>query len=96
MDLLSLMIAKFLPSAVKFVYNWNLRELDNVFNGLTRMNPDHYHTPLQCMRLYIHEINRTFKIEKLKFSKLCTILCTSCNYRKNYFYSFIPLLMSSL
>ena len=60
MDLLSLMIAKFLPSAVKFVYNWNLRELDNVFNGLTRMNPDHYHTPLQCMRLYIHEINRTF------------------------------------
>ena len=36
----------------------------------------------------------TLKIEKLKCSKLCTIL--DCNYRQNYFYSFIPLLMSSL
>jgi hypothetical protein len=36
----------------------------------------------------------TFKIEKLKCSKMCTILV--CNYRKYYSYSFIPLLMSSL
>ena len=36
----------------------------------------------------------TLKIQKLKCSKLCTIL--DCNYRQNYFYSFIPLLLSSL
>ena len=60
MDLHKQMIQKFLPSAVKFVYNWNLRELDNVFNGLTRMNPDHFQHPSVVLRLYIHEINRTF------------------------------------
>ena len=60
MDLHKQMIQKFLPSAVKFVYNWNLRELDNVFNGLTRMNPDHFQNPSAVLRLYIHEINRTF------------------------------------
>ena len=26
---------KFMPSAVKFVYNWNMRELSNVFQGIT-------------------------------------------------------------
>ena len=60
LDLHQKMIKKFLPSAIKFVYNWNLRELDNVFNGLTRMTPSYYTTPLDCLRLYIHEINRTF------------------------------------
>jgi dynein heavy chain len=27
----SLVLSKFLPSAVKFTYNWNMRELTNVF-----------------------------------------------------------------
>ena len=34
----------------------------------------------------------TFKIEKLKCSRLCHY--TSCNYRKNYFFNLVPLLMS--
>ena len=45
LELHAKMIEKFLPSAIKFVYNWNLRELDNIFNGLTRMSPDFYTTP---------------------------------------------------
>jgi dynein heavy chain, axonemal len=60
LDLHSRMIVKFLPSAIKFVYNWNLRELDNVFNGLTRMTPDYYSSEVDCLRLFVHEINRTF------------------------------------
>ena len=49
----------------------------------------------------LHVGNSTFKIKKIekfskcsKCSKLCTIL--DCNYRKNDFYEFIFLLLSSL
>ena len=43
---------------------------------------------------WIGSITGTFKIQKLKFSKLCTN--TSYNYRQIYFYSFISLLICSL
>ena len=36
------------------------------------------------------------KFKKLRFSKLCTMVILDCNYRKNYFYKCISLLMSSL
>jgi dynein heavy chain len=33
---------KFLPSAVKFTYNWSLRELTNAFQGLCLMKSSHF------------------------------------------------------
>ncbi|EQC33295.1 hypothetical protein SDRG_09276 [Saprolegnia diclina VS20] len=51
---------KFLPSATKFVYNWNMRELSNVVQGLTRSKGDFYPTVESFARLWIHETTRVF------------------------------------
>ncbi|KDO31249.1 hypothetical protein SPRG_03866 [Saprolegnia parasitica CBS 223.65] len=51
---------KFLPSATKFVYNWNMRELSNVVQGLTRSKGEFYPTVESFARLWIHETTRVF------------------------------------
>ena len=50
----------FMPSAVKFHYQWNLRELSNVTQGLTRMRRDVFNSPARAVRLLIHECERVF------------------------------------
>jgi dynein heavy chain len=49
---------KFLPSAVKFTYNWSLRELTNIFQGLCMMKSSNYNTYFEVVRLWLHEFNR--------------------------------------
>jgi dynein heavy chain len=53
---------KFMPSAIKFVYNWNMREISNVFQGVTRIRTDDpvYESPVTFIRLWLHECNRVF------------------------------------
>jgi dynein heavy chain len=50
----------FLPSAVKFHYQWNLRELSNVTQGICRALPEFYANPVTLCRLWIHEVERVF------------------------------------
>ena len=40
----------FLPSAVKFHYQFNLREMSNMTQGLCRMLRDYHRTPLVVSR----------------------------------------------
>jgi dynein heavy chain len=53
---------KFLPSATKLVYNWDMRELSAVFQGLTLADPSHkaYEHPVTLVRLWSHECERVF------------------------------------
>ena len=46
-------VAQFLPSAVKFVYNWNMRELSNIYQGLCLSNGGAYTKPMQIIRLWV-------------------------------------------
>lgn len=41
----------FLPSAVKFHYQFNLREMSNVVGGLCRMTKDVYKEPVKVRRI---------------------------------------------
>jgi len=50
----------FLPSARTFVYNWNMRELSNVFQGLCSARSDFYPKPTTFVRLWTHEVRRVF------------------------------------
>jgi AAA domain (dynein-related subfamily). len=54
------MNVRFLPSAVKFMYNWNLRELANVFQGCCQARSDNYSKPSMLLRLFIHEVQRVY------------------------------------
>merc|ERR1711871_537589 len=49
---------KFLPSAVKFTYNWSLRELTNIFQGICLCQGEHYQTFDDLVRIWIHEFAR--------------------------------------
>jgi dynein heavy chain len=51
---------KFLPSAIKFVYNWNMRELNAIFQGLTLAQGEMYSAPVKMVRLWLHECKRVF------------------------------------
>lgn len=52
--------SRFLPSAVKFMYNWNMRELTNIFQGCCLAKGDYYIKPAMLVRLFIHEAQRVF------------------------------------
>ena len=50
----------FLPTAIKFHYQWNLRELSAVTQGLCLATPDYYNQPLMLARLWLHEVHRVY------------------------------------
>ena len=51
----------FLPSAVKFHYQFNLRDLSNITQGLTRMTKEMFRKPVEAIRLWVHECERVFQ-----------------------------------
>jgi dynein heavy chain len=50
----------FLPTAIKFHYLFNLRDLSNVFQGLAFAKPDAFKTAIQMIRLLKHEAYRVY------------------------------------
>lgn len=53
---------KFSPSAKKFHYQFNLRDLAKIIEGLTRSTPKEYKDqPLSLYKLWAHECQRTFE-----------------------------------
>jgi dynein heavy chain len=52
--------SRFLPSATKFVYNWNMRELSNIFQGICLARPEFYPNQNKVVRLWLHEASRVF------------------------------------
>lgn len=61
---------KFLPSAVKFTYNWNLRELTNVFQGICLMKQGEYNTFSDVVKIWMHEFARVISDRFFNISEL--------------------------
>eukprot|EP01063_Lacrimia_lanifica_P013523 TRINITY_DN2016_c0_g3_i2.p1 TRINITY_DN2016_c0_g3~~TRINITY_DN2016_c0_g3_i2.p1 ORF type:complete len:4660 (+),score=2247.11 TRINITY_DN2016_c0_g3_i2:150-14129(+) len=56
------MITKqFLPTAIKFHYQWNMREMFNIFQGLCRSVQREHDQATELVRLWRHECDRTFR-----------------------------------
>ncbi|KAL1498812.1 hypothetical protein AB1Y20_014117 [Prymnesium parvum] len=53
-------VESFLPTAVRFHYQWNLRELSAVFGGIVLCTPEYYNRPMQLARLWLHEVYRVY------------------------------------
>ncbi|XP_032899964.1 dynein heavy chain 9, axonemal isoform X2 [Amblyraja radiata] len=51
----------FLPTAIKFHYIFNLRDLSNIFQGALFSTPDCLKTPQDLVKLYLHESNRVYR-----------------------------------
>ncbi|XP_067164351.1 dynein axonemal heavy chain 17 [Apteryx mantelli] len=50
----------FLPTAIKFHYLFNLRDLSNIFQGLLFSTPECLRSPLDLVRLWLHEAGRVY------------------------------------
>ncbi|CAF4979503.1 unnamed protein product, partial [Rotaria sp. Silwood1] len=50
----------FLPTAIKFHYFFNLRDLSNIVQGMLLASSKNILTPQDVIRLYIHEAERTY------------------------------------
>nr|XP_006635186.1 PREDICTED: dynein heavy chain 9, axonemal isoform X1 [Lepisosteus oculatus] len=51
----------FLPTAIKFHYIFNLRDLSNIFQGILFSTNECLKTPQDLMKLYLHESNRVYR-----------------------------------
>ncbi|KAM6377006.1 LOW QUALITY PROTEIN: dynein axonemal heavy chain 17 [Pluvialis apricaria] len=50
----------FLPTAIKFHYLFNLRDLSNIFQGLLFSTPECLKSPMDLVRLWLHEAERVY------------------------------------
>ena len=59
-EIQNLVANTFFPTAVKFHYVFNLREVGTIFEGLLRSEPAYYANNLLMARLWMHECERVF------------------------------------
>lgn len=52
--------SNFLPTAVKFHYLFNLRDMSNIFQGMLFSAGDSIKTPLDMIKLWLHEVSRVY------------------------------------
>ena len=50
----------FLPTAIKFHYLFNLRDMSNLFQGILFSTSEVFKTPLDIVRLWLHESSRVY------------------------------------
>ncbi len=60
LDIHNSVMEVFLPSAVKFHYNFNLRELTNLVQGLCLTSPDYYAKASHLLDIWKHECHRVY------------------------------------
>jgi dynein heavy chain len=53
--------SKFLPTAAKFFYQWNMREMMNIFQGVCKCVPSLHNKASSLVYVWMHECFRTFR-----------------------------------
>ena len=69
-ELQSLVANTFFPTAIKFHYIFNLRDIGNIFEGLLRSKAAFYLSPLPVIRLWAHECERVFSDRMITVSDM--------------------------
>uniref|UniRef100_UPI00398F1A35 dynein axonemal heavy chain 11 n=1 Tax=Pristiophorus japonicus TaxID=55135 RepID=UPI00398F1A35 len=54
------MTQNFLPTAIRFHYMFNLRDLSNIFQGILFVTPDCVRLPTDLIHLWLHESSRVY------------------------------------
>jgi dynein heavy chain, axonemal len=60
MDVHKVVADSFLPTAVKFHYQFNLRDISSIMEGICRARPEYFPNNMSLIRLWYHECNRVY------------------------------------
>ena len=92
------MFDAFLPTAVKFHYQWNLRELSAVTQGLCLATPDYYNQPLVLVRLWLHEVRRAHgdRLNLLPYYLTTLLPCYLATLLPYYLTTLLPYYLTTL
>jgi len=80
LDIHNKVVTDFPPTAIKFHYQFNLRDLTNIVDNMMRVKPEHMKTPILLAQLLLHECDRVYMdrlvdaIDREKYSKNITEL----------------------
>ncbi|XP_071954573.1 dynein beta chain, ciliary-like [Antedon mediterranea] len=85
LDLHKKITSAFLPTAVKFHYIFNLRDLSNIFQGLLFSSPECLKTPSDLIRLWMHESDRVYGDKMIDEKDIETFQKTLVDFGKKYF-----------
>lgn len=75
----------FLPSAVKFHYQFNLREMANIVQGICRMRKEIFRDGPKTVRLWVHECDRVFRDRMVNDSDIARYDDFRTGIAKKYF-----------
>ncbi|CAL6039825.1 Outer-arm_dynein beta [Hexamita inflata] len=60
LDVHNKIVTEFPPTAIKFHYQFNLRDLTNIVDGLMKVKPEHMKSPVVLTQLLVHECDRVY------------------------------------
>ena len=86
-ELLTLVANTFFPTAVKFHYIFNLRDVGNIFEGLLRSDAKYMNNAFQVVRLWLHESERVFADRMIVEEDVVKFYEMQSNVAKKYFES---------
>ncbi|XP_070581054.1 dynein beta chain, ciliary-like isoform X2 [Ptychodera flava] len=75
----------FLPTAIKFHYVFNLRDLSNIFQGFLFSMPDTVKQPVELVRLWLHESERVYGDKLIEDKDIETFNKMKLDYAKKFF-----------
>uniref|UniRef100_H2YYC1 Uncharacterized protein n=1 Tax=Ciona savignyi TaxID=51511 RepID=H2YYC1_CIOSA len=75
----------FLPTAIKFHYVFNLRDLSNIFQGMLFVTPDSVKTMTDVVKLWLHEASRVYRDKLVDDKDMHTYDELSMDISKKYF-----------
>uniref|UniRef100_H2YYB5 AAA+ ATPase domain-containing protein n=1 Tax=Ciona savignyi TaxID=51511 RepID=H2YYB5_CIOSA len=78
----------FLPTAIKFHYVFNLRDLSNIFQGMLFVTPDSVKTMTDVVKLWLHEASRVYRDKLVDDKDMHTYDELSMDISKKYFEDF--------
>ena len=79
------MASSFLPTAIKFHYIFNLRDLSNIFQGILFSNSECITTPLEFVRLWLHEASRVYGDKLIEEKDMAAFSKVKLKIAKVYF-----------
>ena len=85
MDIHRLIADQFVPTAVKFHYVFNLRDISNIFEGILRSESQYFTTVNPLIRLWMHECDRVFSDRLIAESDLAKYIEIKESVTKKWF-----------